>query len=139
VAIMLVNHNERRMVTRIGAHYKIEFEERPLPREEDVETLVSERLVGRLEARLRDRDKLQIDRMQRFAPLAKELAADEDGLALLTMLLDDTYHEWMHRPPELPPVGTEAKSKKPDRGRRDRSGGKRKDQRRGGGKGRRRD
>ncbi len=139
VAIMLVNHNERRMVTRIGAHYKIEFEERPLPREEDVETLVSERLVGRLEARLRDRDKLQIDRMQRFAPLAKELAADEDGLALLTMLLDDTYHEWMHRPPELPPVGTEAKSKKPDRGRRDSSGGKGKGRRREGGKRQRRD
>jgi ATP-dependent RNA helicase DeaD len=131
VAIMLVNHNERRMVTRIGAHYKIEFEERPLPREEDVETLVSERLVGRLEARLRDRDKLQIDRMQRFAPLAKELAEDEDGLALLTMLLDDTYHEWMHRPPELPPVGTDAKSKKADRKRRDRPDR--------GGKGRRRD
>jgi ATP-dependent RNA helicase DeaD len=137
VAIMLVNHNERRMVTRIGAHYKIEFEERPLPREEDAETLVAERLVGRLEARLRDRDKLQVDRMQRFIPLAKELAADEHGLALLTMMLDDTYHEWMHRPPELPPVGTEAKSKRADRKRGDRPGRGRKGRGRDGGKRRR--
>jgi hypothetical protein len=43
--------------------------------------------------------------MRRFIPLAQDLANDEDGLELLTMLLDDTYHSWMHKPPELPPIG----------------------------------
>ena len=105
-AIMLINITEKRQLTRIAAQYKIEFEERPLPKDEDVQTLVAQRLIGQLEARLRERDRLQTERMQRFIPLAKQLAEDEDGLALLTMLLDDTYHEWMHHPPEVPPVSS---------------------------------
>ncbi len=111
-AIMLVNASEKRQLTRIGAHYKIEIEERPLPQNEDVENLVAQRLIGQLEGRLRQRDRLQIERMRRFTPLAQQLAEDEDGLKLLTMLLDDTYHVWMHKPPELPPVGSRSKSKK---------------------------
>ena len=114
-AIMLVNITEKSQLTRIGAHYKIEFEERPLPKDEDVQTLVAQRLIGQLEARLRERDRLQIERMQRFVPLAKQLSENEDGLALLTMLLDDTYHEWMHHPPELPPVSSPAAPKKTSR------------------------
>lgn len=74
--------------------------------------MVGQRLIGQLEGRLRKRDRLQIERMRRFAPLAQQLAEDEDGLNLLTMLLDDTYHVWMHKPPELPPVGKPSKSKK---------------------------
>jgi ATP-dependent RNA helicase DeaD len=111
-AITLINASEKRQLNRISAHYKIEIEERPLPQNEDVENLVAQRLIGQLEALLRDRDRLKIERMQRFAPLAKQMAEDEDGLALLTMLLDDTYHLWMYKPPELPPVGTKSKSKK---------------------------
>ena len=126
-AILLINANEKRQLTRIGAHYNIEIEERPLPQNEDVENLVAQRLIGQLEGRLRQRDRLQIERMRRFAPLAQQLAEDEDGLNLLTMLLDDTYHLWMHKPPELPPVGKPSKSKKS--GGRPRSG-RRKDRRR---------
>lgn len=111
-AIMLININEKSQLNRISAHYKIEFEKRPLPKDEDVQTLVAERLVGQLEARLRGRDRLQIDRMQRFIPLAEQLAGDEDGLALLTMLLDDAYHDWMHQPPELPPADISPPPKK---------------------------
>ena len=48
-------------LNRIAAHYKIEFEKRPLPKDEDVQTLVAQRLIGQLEARLRARDRLQID------------------------------------------------------------------------------
>jgi ATP-dependent RNA helicase DeaD len=122
-AIMLINLNEKSQLNRIGAHYKIEFEKRPLPKDDDVQTLVAQRLIGQLEARLRARDRLQIDRMQRFIPLAKQLAENEDGLALLTMLLDDSYHSWMHEPPELPP----AEIKPPQKSR----GGKRKSRYRG--------
>lgn len=123
-AITLINASEKRQLTRIGAHYTIDIEERPLPQNEDVENLVAQRLIGQLEGRLRQRDRLQIERMRRFAPLAKQLAEDEDGLNLLTMLLDDTYHIWMHKPPELPPVGKPSKSKKSGGHRR--SGGRQK-------------
>lgn len=111
-AIMLVNINEKSQLNRIAAHYDIEFEKRPLPLDEDVQSLVAQRLVGQLEALLRGRDRLQIDRMQRFIPLAQELANDEDGQALLAMLLDDSYHEWMHKPPELPPAESQPPPKK---------------------------
>jgi ATP-dependent RNA helicase DeaD len=124
-AIMLININEKTQLNRIGVHYKIEFEKKPLPQDEDVQTLVAQRLIGYLEARLRARDRLQIERMQRFIPLAKQLAEDEDGLALLTMLLDDSYHNWMHEPPELPPAESKPPPKKS-------GGGKRKSRYRGG-------
>ncbi len=120
-AIMLVNYNEDRQLTRIGAHYKIEFTERKLPTDEDVENLTAQRLIGQLEARLRERDKLKIERMQRFIPLVKELAEDEEGQSLLAMLLDDTYHEWMHHPPKMEAVGTKAKRKESKPRNRDRS------------------
>jgi ATP-dependent RNA helicase DeaD len=127
IAIMLINYNEKRQLTRIGAHYKIEFEERPLPRDEDVAPLVAQRLIGQLEARLRQRDRLQVERMQRFIPLAKQLADDEHGIDLLTMLLDDTYHDWMHQPPELPPISDPTKPKKSQpRKRKSRYKGRRK-------------
>ncbi len=128
IAILLVNHNETKYITRIGAHYNIEFEERPLPGDEDVQTLVAQRLIGQLESRLRERDRLQTERMRRFSALAKELAEEEDGLALLTMLLDDTYHAWMHKPPELPPIGTRSSPKQTKR-----RPSRRKDSRRKGG------
>lgn len=128
-AIMLVNYLEKKYLTRIAAHYKIEFEKRALPSDEDVETIVAQRLVGQLEARQRDRDRLQTERMQRFIPLVQELAADEDGQALLAMLLDDTYHAWMHKPPELPPVGTQTPSGKSGRKRSRGGGGRRKSNR----------
>jgi len=69
--------------------------------------------------------------MQRFIPLVEELAKEEEGRELLAMLLDDTYHVWMHNPPKLPAVGTKAKRKgsKPRGGRRSGRGG---DRRRGG-------
>lgn len=111
-AIMLVNYNEDRQLTRISAHYNIEFVERSLPQDEDVENLVSQRLIGQLEARLRERDRLKVERMQRFIPLVQKLVEDEEGQKLLALLLDDTYHEWMHNPPNLPAVGTKASRQK---------------------------
>lgn len=121
-AVMLININEMRQLKRIAAHYKIEFDERELPQDEDVESVVAQRLIGQLEARLRERDKLQIERMQRFIPLAKELAEDESGQALLAMLLDDTYHDWMHHPPEMPgeemPDASQKSGKKSHSGQR---------------------
>ncbi len=97
-AVTLVNAGERMAFNRIGKHYAIEMIERPLPSDADVEAVVAERLTALLEARLRDRDKLQTERSRRFMPLARALAEAEDELPLITMLLDDTYQQMLHAP-----------------------------------------
>jgi ATP-dependent RNA helicase DeaD len=101
-AITLVNAGERMAFNRIGKHYEIDMIERPLPSDADVEAVVAERLTALLEARLRDRDKLQTERSRRFVPLARALAEAEDELPLITMLLDDTYQQMLHAP-VIPP------------------------------------
>ena len=50
--------------------------------------------VSSMVARLRARDRLQIERMGRFEPLAKQLSDNEDGLALLAMLLHPQSREY---------------------------------------------
>jgi ATP-dependent RNA helicase DeaD len=93
VAISLINNNlEQREIKKIASIYKIEFQERKPPTDEDVATIVSERLIAQLEAEMRGRDKLKVERMQRFMPLVRQLAENEEGQALLAMLLDDSYH-----------------------------------------------
>src|SRR5690606_11729298 len=72
-AALLLSLAERKHVVQLSAHYDIEFQERELPSEETVEALVAERLINQLEGKLRDRDKLQIERMQRFLPMVKTL------------------------------------------------------------------
>jgi len=102
VAVSLVNLGERSLLTRIIAQYEVPIQERPLPSDEDVEAVVAERLTALLEARLRERDKLQTERSRRFAPLARSLAENEDESAVITMLLDDTYQQMLHAPVALP-------------------------------------
>jgi ATP-dependent RNA helicase DeaD len=104
VAISLVNRFEKFVLDRIGKTYEIPFEERPLPSDADVETIVAERMTALLEARLRGRDKLQTERSRRFGPLAKSLAENEDELPIITMLLDDAYQQSLHAP-VLQPTG----------------------------------
>jgi ATP-dependent RNA helicase DeaD len=97
-AIALVNVTERPELVRIGKRYGINLQERPLPGDEDVEKVVSERVITLLEARLRDRDKLQVERMQRFVPLAHSLSEETGENSLLAMLLDDFYQQTFHAP-----------------------------------------
>ncbi len=97
VAISLITSLERRDLNKIASIYKIEFTERAAPSDEDVAMIVSERLTAQLEAQLRSRDKLQVERMQRFLPLAKQFAETEEELALLAMLLDDSYQTNAHK------------------------------------------
>jgi ATP-dependent RNA helicase DeaD len=78
------------------------MEERPLPDDEELERVVTERITALLESELRSRDNLQIERMQRFLPLSRNLAQSEDELALIAMLLDDYYQKSLHAPPEQP-------------------------------------
>jgi ATP-dependent RNA helicase DeaD len=105
-AIALVNAGERPSLLRIGKRFAINFQERPLPSEDDVERIVSERIITLLEARLRGRDRLQAERMQRFLPLARGLGESEEETGLLAMLLDDFYQETFHAP-VVPPAAEE--------------------------------
>jgi ATP-dependent RNA helicase DeaD len=103
VAISLVDVMEQMELSRIAKRYSIEMQAWTLPSDEDVEAIVSERVTALLEARLRDRDRLKSERMQRFEPLIHDLSQSEEGLALLTMLLDDYYQQTLHAVPPKPP------------------------------------
>ena len=93
---------EQMDLARIAKRYGIEMQEWPLPSDEDVEAIVAQRVTALLESRLRDRDRLKIERMQRFEPLIHDLIQSEEGLALLTMLVDDHYQQTLHAPPPQP-------------------------------------
>jgi ATP-dependent RNA helicase DeaD len=119
VAISLVDVMEKMELDRIAKRYDIEMQEWPLPSDEDVAAIVSERVTALLEARLRDRDRLKIERMQRFGPLIHELIQSEEGLALLTMLVDDYYQQTLHAlPPESAAAQPEPRLQRKGRSRR---------------------
>jgi ATP-dependent RNA helicase DeaD len=117
VAISLVDVMEQMALDRIAKRYGIEMEEWPLPSDEDVQAIVSQRVTVLLEARLRDRDRLKSERMERFEPLIHDLSQSEEGLALLTMLVDDYYQQTLHAPPPQPP-SSGGSSKKTGRSRK---------------------
>lgn len=126
-AITLVGEfMEETLIRRIGNQYNLTFEERPLPTEEELAQVVSERLTVRLEAQMQNRDKLRIERMERFEPLVQELSQDEHGVKLLAMLLDDHYQQSLHSPPTGPHLEETAadppKKPKDNKGKRHRRG-----------------
>src|SRR6266571_208578 len=98
VAISLVTELEKLELKGIAKQHSIEMQERPLPTDADVEQIVRERVTALLEARLRHRDKLQIERSQRFVPLGRSLAESEDESAIIAMLLDEYYQKTLHAP-----------------------------------------
>ena len=98
IAISLVSRIEKPIIDRIAKRYTIPMQERPLPSDDDVEAVVTERLTTLLEARLRERDRLQSERARRFIPLARSLAESEDESAIIAMLLDDYYQQLLHAP-----------------------------------------
>jgi ATP-dependent RNA helicase DeaD len=113
-AITLVNVMERSGLLRIGQRFGFTIEERPLPTDETVQQVVTERIITLLEARLRNRDKLKAERMQRFLPLAHNLSEnDEDGL--LAMLLDDFYQEAFYGPIAPPPEEEQSRAQRSSR------------------------
>ncbi|NOY99269.1 MAG: DEAD/DEAH box helicase [Chloroflexi bacterium] len=125
IAISLVYPIEQRAIKHIAARYEIEFDERPIPTDEEVAKVVAERALVFLEASLRERDKLQTDRSLRFRTLARKLAESEDELPIITMLLDDYYqkmqHKFVPRVEEKPKREEKPRAKKSNRGRRRRS------------------
>jgi len=111
VAISLVAEMERFKLQNIARFYKINMEERQLPDDEEIERVVAERITALLEARLRSRDNLEIERMQRFVPLARNLAQAEEELTLIAMLLDDYYQQSLHALPVEPAAVVEQQTR----------------------------
>lgn len=110
IAITLAAGLEQTSLRKIGQRFEIELKQQELPGDEDIARVVSERLIVLLEAQLRKRESLEVERMARFLPLSKQLAESEDEMSLIAMLLDEYYHRSLHaRPddapqPEAPPT-----------------------------------
>lgn len=103
VAITLIeNFSERVKLDTIAKRYELELVEHPLPDDDDVAGLVSERMTVLLESHLRTRDKLQAERMQRLLPMVQHLGESEEGQALMALLLDDFYQLSLHGTPPQP-------------------------------------
>lgn len=95
-AISLVGMTDVGDLERTAKRYGIKMEKRPIPTPEDVEAVVGERVTALLENKLRNRDRLKLERMNRFLGLARTLAESEDELPIIAMLMDDYYQESLH-------------------------------------------
>ncbi len=101
-SITLVAGMEEIKLRQVGEQYGIPLQERALPTDEEVGTLVGQRVTAKLEADLRSRDGLQLERMNRFTALARSLGQEEDEAAVVAMLLDDYYQRTLNAAPEAP-------------------------------------
>jgi len=108
-AVSLVTRLELIALQRVADQYGIELIERSAPNDDDVAGVVSERVTALLEARLRSRDSLQLERMQRFIRLAQDLGRENEAGELIAMLLDDYYQETLDAAPPRPPSEPEVK------------------------------
>ncbi|MBN1613777.1 MAG: DEAD/DEAH box helicase [Deltaproteobacteria bacterium] len=106
-AVTIVAGMEQFKLRDISRSFNIQMQERRLPTDEDVEAIVSQRVIAMLEADLRSRDSLQYERMQRFVSLGRSLMEAEEESPLIAMLLDDYYQRILQAPPETPPEPAE--------------------------------
>ena len=95
-AFTLVNEMQEGTLQGIGRQFKIDFQKRSVPSDADIEAVVSQRVTALLEARLRSYDRVQVERMQRFLPVARALAQNEEESAVIAMLLDEYYAQTLH-------------------------------------------
>ena len=102
VAISFVSGMEEIELEQISKKFSINLEERQVPTDEELETLISQRAVFLLEAQLRKADSIQKERMQRFMRIVTEVAANEESRAVLAMLMDEFYQKTFHAPLEQP-------------------------------------
>lgn len=101
-AIILVDVIEELKMKSIASQFSVPIQERSLPEDADVQEIMGERAIALLEARMRTKDLLQKERMQRFAPLAQALGEDPEVRSLMAMLLDEFYQASVSKAPETP-------------------------------------
>jgi ATP-dependent RNA helicase DeaD len=120
-AISLVDKLELLELRSVARKYGIDFEQRALPSEADVQAVVAERVTTLLEAKLRHLDRLVLERMDRMMPLARSLGESEEERRVIAMLLDEYYQSMLHAPPGVPPAETGAARSEQKPGGRGRS------------------
>lgn len=133
VVISLVDVMEKLELQRIARFYKISLLQLPLPSETDAAHAAGLRVTALLEARKRQLDGLERERLGRFETLAREMAEEPEHLSLLALLLDDCYQRNMN-PTGFFPVGTKRRSRSAPEGEEGRERPARRGKRRSGGK-----
>jgi ATP-dependent RNA helicase DeaD len=101
-AITLVAGMEQFALRSIARNYNINLLERTVPTDEDIQGVVSQRVIASLEATLRSRDSMERERMRRFISLGRSLAEAEEESPLIAMLLDDYYQRTLQAPLQSP-------------------------------------
>ncbi len=113
VAISMVAGMEQFKLKEISRNFNITLQHRTIPTDEDVSAIVAQRVTALLEADLRSRGSLELERMQRFIPLGRSLAEAEEESPLIAMLLDGYYQRTLQAPPQPPPVEEETERAPP--------------------------
>ena len=108
VVISLVDIMEKRELQRIAKYFKVPLTQHMAPTDEEVAHAVGMRVTALLEARFRQLNGLERERMKRFEPLVQSIAEDPEQRHLLTLLLDDCYQKSLN-PTAFLPAGTPRK------------------------------
>ena len=95
-AIILHDILESVRVSRIVKQYGIDMQELPLPDDDSVAKIVSQRVTVRLEAMLRQRGIPYRDQLDAFEPMVELLTSDADGIRALAFLLEAFYQRMLH-------------------------------------------
>ena len=108
VVISLVDIMEKMELQRIAKYFKVPLTQHMAPTDEEVAHAVGMRVTALLEARFRQLNGLERERMKRFEPLVQSIAEDPEQRHLLTLLLDDCYQKSLN-PTAFLPAGTPSK------------------------------
>ena len=108
VVISLVDIMEKMELQRIAKYFKVPLTQHMAPTDEEVAHAVGIRVTALLEARFRQLNGLERERMKRFEPLVQSIAEDPEQRHLLTLLLDDCYQKSLN-PTAFLPAGTPRK------------------------------
>ena len=108
VVISLVDIMEKMELQRIAKYFKVPLTQHMAPTDEEVAHAVGMRVTALLEARFRQLNGLERERMKRFEPLVQSIAEDPEQRHLLTLLLDDSYQKSLN-PTAFLPAGTPRK------------------------------
>lgn len=111
VVISLVDIMEKMELQRIAKYFKVPLTQHMAPTDEEVAHAVGMRVTALLEARFRQLNGLERERMKRFEPLVQSIAEDPEQRHLLTLLLDDCYQKSLN-PTAFLPAGTPRKESK---------------------------
>lgn len=108
VVISLVDIMEKMELQRIAKYFKVPLTQHMAPTDGEVAHAVGMRVTALLEARFRQLNGLERERMKRFEPLVQSIAEDPEQRHLLTLLLDDCYQKSLN-PTAFLPAGTPRK------------------------------